>query len=50
MVLMNSENTTAANQVNNQTQSQLGALAIIGAPPPPGVAALNQASTVAPQQ
>jgi len=29
----NSQNTAAANELNNQTQSQLGALAIIGAPP-----------------
>jgi P-type conjugative transfer protein TrbJ len=33
MAMMNSQNTAAANQLNNQTQSQLGALAIIGAPP-----------------
>jgi P-type conjugative transfer protein TrbJ len=50
MAMMNSQNTAAANQLNNQTQSQLGALAIIGAPPPPDVAGLNQASTTAPQQ
>jgi P-type conjugative transfer protein TrbJ len=42
MALMNSQNTAAANQLNRQTQSQLGALAIIGAPPHayrPGTAA-----------
>ena len=33
MAMMNSQNTAAANQLNNQTQSQFGALAIIGAPP-----------------
>jgi hypothetical protein len=50
MTMMNSENTAAGTQVNNQTQSQLGALAIIGAPPPSGVAGLNQPSTVPPPQ
>jgi P-type conjugative transfer protein TrbJ len=33
MAMANSQNIAAANQVNNQTRSQLGALAIIGAPP-----------------
>ncbi len=33
MAMMNSQNTAAANQLNNQTQSQLGTLAIIGGPP-----------------
>jgi P-type conjugative transfer protein TrbJ len=33
MTMMNSENTAAGSQINNQTQSQLGALAIIGAAP-----------------
>jgi P-type conjugative transfer protein TrbJ len=33
MAQMNSQNTAAANQLNSQTQSQLGALAIIGGPP-----------------
>jgi len=33
MAMINSQNTAAANQLNNQTQSQLGALAIIGGPP-----------------
>jgi P-type conjugative transfer protein TrbJ len=32
MAEMNSQNTAAANQLDNQTQSQLGALAIIGGP------------------
>ena len=42
MALMNSQNTAAANQLNRQTESQLGALAIIGAAPQayrPGTAA-----------
>ncbi len=50
MAMMNSQNTAAASRLNNQTQSQLGALAIIGAPAPPGVAGLNQPSAVPPQQ
>ncbi len=50
MAEMNSQNTAAANQLNSQTQSQLGALAIIGAPPSPGFAGLNQPSTAPPQQ
>ena len=50
MAMMNSENTASANQLNSQTQSQLGALAIVGAPPPAGVAGLNQSSTAPPQQ
>jgi type IV secretion system protein TrbJ len=33
MAETNSQNTNAANQINSQTQSQLGALAIIGGPP-----------------
>jgi P-type conjugative transfer protein TrbJ len=32
MALTNSENTVAANQVNNQTQSQFSAMAFFGAP------------------
>ncbi len=47
---MNSQNTAAANQLNSQTQSQLGALAIIGAPPSSGFAGLNQPTTAPPQQ
>jgi type IV secretion system protein TrbJ len=50
MAEMNSQNTAAANQLNSQTQSQLGALAIIGAPPASGFAALNQPSTGPPPQ
>src|ERR1700704_1515391 len=37
MAEMNSQHAAAANQRTSQTQSQLAALAIIGAPPPPGV-------------
>ncbi len=48
MAEMNSQNTAAANQLNSQTQSQLGALAIIGAPAPPGFPQLNQGSTQPP--
>jgi P-type conjugative transfer protein TrbJ len=36
MAMMNSQNTTAANQLNSQTQSQLAAQAFFGAPAPPG--------------
>jgi type IV secretion system protein TrbJ len=50
MAEMNSQNTAAANQLNSQTQSQLTALAIIGAPPSPGFAGLNQPSTARPPQ
>jgi type IV secretion system protein TrbJ len=50
MAQMNSQNTAAANQLNSQTQSQLEALAIIGAPPSPGFAGLNQLSTARPPQ
>jgi type IV secretion system protein TrbJ len=50
MAEMNSQNTAAANQLNSQTQSQLAALAIIGAPPSPGFAGLNQPSTARPPQ
>src|ERR1700722_948112 len=50
MAQMNSQNSEAANQLNSQTQSQLGALAIIGAPPSPGFAGLNQLSTARPPQ
>ncbi len=50
MAMMNSQNTAAASSLNNQTQSQLGALAIIGAPAPPSVAGLNQPSAAPPQQ
>jgi type IV secretion system protein TrbJ len=50
MAQMNSQNTAAANQLNSQTESQLAVQAIIGAPPPPGVAGLNQPTTAPPQQ
>src|SRR5487761_508517 len=48
MAMTNSQNVATANQLNSQTQSQLGALAIIGAPPPPGFPQLNQVSTQPP--
>src|SRR5216683_2322535 len=50
MAMMNSQNTAAANQLNNQTQSQLGALAIIGAPPSGPAAGLYQPNTQPPPQ
>ena len=50
MAQMNSQNTAAANQVNSQTQSQLGALAIIGAPPQGAFAGVSQSTSVAPPQ
>jgi P-type conjugative transfer protein TrbJ len=51
MALTNSENTVAANQVNNQTQSQLAALAIIGGPPSGAVAqSLQPTGVLAPPQ
>jgi type IV secretion system protein TrbJ len=50
MAEVNSQNTAAANQLNSQTQSQLGTLAIISAPPSPGFAGLNQPSTARPPQ
>jgi P-type conjugative transfer protein TrbJ len=37
MAMMNSQNTTAANQLNSQTQSQLAAQAFFGAPASPGL-------------
>src|ERR1700724_4597007 len=40
MAMMNSQNTAAANQLNNQTQSQLTAMAFFGAPPTGPVAGL----------
>src|SRR5712691_8014224 len=36
MAMMNSQNTAAANQLNNQTQSQLAAQALLSAPASPG--------------
>ncbi len=51
MAMMNSQNTAAANQLNSQTQSQLGAMAIAGAPPQvPGGAQMLQPSTQPPPQ
>jgi P-type conjugative transfer protein TrbJ len=51
MAMANSQNTAAANQLNSQTQSQLGALAIIGATAQvPGVAESLQPSTQQPPQ
>jgi hypothetical protein len=50
MAEMNSQNTAAANQLNSQTQSQLGALAIIGGPPSLGVAGVYQPSAQPPPQ
>src|SRR5260370_14362522 len=45
MAEMNSQNTAAANQLNSQTHSQLGAMAIISAPPSTGVSDWEQPST-----
>ena len=50
MAMMNSQNVAAANRLNSQTQSQLAALAIIGAPPSPGFVGLNQSSSATPPQ
>jgi P-type conjugative transfer protein TrbJ len=50
MAMMNSENTAAGSQVNNQTQSQLGALAIVGAPPSSALSSLYQPSSAPPPQ
>ena len=50
MAMMNSQNTAAANQLNNQTQSQLGALAIIGAPASGAVAQALQPNATSPPQ
>jgi type IV secretion system protein TrbJ len=50
MAQMNSQNTTAANQLNSQTQSQLAAQAIIAAPPQvSGVAQLFKDTSPPPQ-
>jgi hypothetical protein len=37
MAMMNSQNTAAGNQLNNQTQSQLAAQAFLSAPTPSGL-------------
>jgi P-type conjugative transfer protein TrbJ len=50
MAMMNSQNVAAANQLNSQTQSQLGALAIIGAPASPAIAGLYQPESAPPPQ
>jgi P-type conjugative transfer protein TrbJ len=50
MAMTNSQNIAAANQLNSQTESQLGALAIIGAPASPAVAGLYQPGSAAPPQ
>jgi P-type conjugative transfer protein TrbJ len=50
MAEMNSQNTAAANQLNSQTQSQLGAMAFFGAPPSGAVAQALQPSTSPPPQ
>ncbi len=51
MAMMNSQNAAAANQLNSQTQSQLAAMAIIGAPSQvPGVAQSLQPSAQPPPQ
>ena len=48
---MNSQNIAAANQLNSQTQSQLGAQAFFGAPAQaPGVANALQPSLTPPPQ
>ena len=50
MAMMNSQNVTGANQVNNQTQNQFSAIAFFGAPPPGPVAGLYQSSSEPPPQ
>jgi P-type conjugative transfer protein TrbJ len=50
MAMMNSQNTAAANQLNNQTQSQLAAQAFFGAPAAPGIADILHASPSPPPQ
>jgi P-type conjugative transfer protein TrbJ len=51
MAQMNSQNMAAANQLNSQTQSQLAALAIVGAPAQvPGVAQSLQSNMQPPSQ
>ncbi len=48
MATMNSQNVAAANQVNNQVQSQLAAQAMLSAPPSPGTPNFLQTATGAP--
>jgi P-type conjugative transfer protein TrbJ len=50
MAEMNSQNTAAANQLNSQTQSQLGALAFFGAPASSGTPDVLHASPSPPPQ
>ena len=50
MAQMNSQNSAAANQLNSQTQSQLGALAFFGAPASPGTPDVLHASPSPPPQ
>jgi type IV secretion system protein TrbJ len=50
MALMNSQNTATANQLNNQTQSQLAAQAFLSASSPPGLPDPLNANTQAPPQ
>jgi len=50
MVLINSENAAAANQLNSQTQSQLAAQAFFGAPTSPGIPDILHQNGGAPPQ
>ena len=50
MAMMNSQNTAAANQLNNQTQSQLAAQAFFGAPTSPGIPDILHQNGAAPPQ
>jgi hypothetical protein len=49
MAMMNSQNTAAANQLNNQTQSQLAAEALFSAPVPSGMPNIFQNTPPPPQ-
>jgi len=50
MAMMNSQNVASGNRLNSQSQSQLGAMAIMGGPPTVGVAQALQSGTAAPPQ
>ena len=50
MAMANSQNIAAANQLNSQTQSQLAAMEIIGAPPAGAVAQALQPNATSPPQ
>jgi type IV secretion system protein TrbJ len=50
MAQMNSQNTTAANQLNSQTQAQLAAQAFFGAPTSPGIPDIIHQTGGAPPQ